>query len=530
MIALDIDIPVLWQALVSPPALVRYVQSPDLSGSAPWRLVRRDGPSRQPLDSEPGSNGPLGDSGVDLVLAEEGKDLQGRWLQRFEVTIKPGGTLADASRVLYGDERRAPELLDAIRKRNPNVDAQHIPVGLKIGITVDPSVSFVLKDTRREGDWQISSFYNGAVERKRANARIVELPADKPAQEFAVPGDTSDRPVPAGARLLEYQYRAGETFDQAVAIVYGTASIETMKHFISQTGVDVNNWPPPPLDRLRIVVAPGTDLADEPIVEVPAPLLPSGQYPPGMAQLRQEQDQQRRQAGIFRVQTGPYTTTYRLRVIDAEVAARQAAALIYNDPERWIDVAQAAGLKVTKDQPQTNTRLQGREFDLQTEYDEEWFALGDPAVDEAKGSRQVRLLNGTLVASATKGPNRIITLPTGYRKVVYQPSELGLALARIIAYVFKSGEGGAAHILYEWDPGVPRQPGGTVETASLAVQNKQVLLRVQVAPARSAGMDPVALLRQLTPCLFAVGAVFLGTLLVVVVGRASAPKPYRRRH
>ncbi|MCL4534777.1 MAG: hypothetical protein M1370_06405 [Bacteroidetes bacterium] len=529
VIPLGFDVPTYSQVLTPPPALVRH-------GEPSWQAVPSWQAGDVPSSSPPStpqkgvSAVPLADLGVELVLAEEGKDLQGRWFQRFEVTIKPGGTLADASLVLYGDERRAPELLELVRKRQPNIDAQHIPVGLKIGVTVDPSVAFVLKDSRREGDWEINTYYNGAVERRRANARVVELPSDKPAQEFAVPGDTSDRPVPAGARLLEYQYRADETFEQAVALIYGADTIKAMEHFISQTGVDVNNWPPPALDRLRIVVAPGLSFTDDPIEEVAIPSPPSAQLPPEVEQMQRDQDEQRRKAGIYRAKVDSYGATYRMRILDAGVSSRYLATLLYNDPERWMDVVQAAGFKVQKDQPLDNIKLQGREFELFLEYDEEWFPLGEPVVDGARGTRTIQLLDGTQVTTALKGANRVVILPSGFRKVIYQPIELSLALARVVAYVQNSGEDGAARLLWDWDPGVQRQSGSVLQTANLVVQNKQVLLQVRVEMKRSPGPDPVALLRQLSPCLFAAAAVFLGTLLVLVVGRASGPKPYRRRH
>lgn len=493
-------------------------------------MERSNSPLIPPTIPEQKPATPLADLGVELVLAEEGKDLQGRWFQRFEVIIKPGGTLADASLALYGDERRAPELLDLVKKRQPNVDAQHIPVGLKIGITVDPTVAFVIKESRREGDWEINTYYNGAVEHRRANARIVELPSDRPGREFAVPGDTSDRPVPAGARLLEYQHRADETFAQAVSIVYGTATIKAMQHFTAQTGVDAENWPPPALDTLRIVVDPGLTFTDDSIVEVAVPSSPSVQLPPEAEQLQREQDEQRRKAGIFRAKVDNNGATYRVRMLDAGVSPRNVATLLYNDAERWVDVAQAAGFKIQKDQPQDNMKLQGHEFELYLDYEEEWFPLGEPSVDEAKGVRTIRLLNGTQITSAIKGPNRVIILPSGFRKVIYQPVEVSLALARIVAYVQKTGEEGAARLLWDWDPGVPRQTGSVMKTANLVVQKQQVLLEVTAEIKRSSTPDAVGLLRQWMPCLFAAGAVFLGTLLVFVVGRSSGSKPYRRRH
>ncbi len=461
------------------------------------------------------------------MLADEGIDPQGRWYQRFEIIIKPGGTLAGAARAVYGDERRVEELIKILHQRNPNVDPARVPVGLKLGVTVDPAVTFVVKESRREGDWEIYSYFNGVKEWRRANARVVELPTGKPAKEFAVPGDTSDKPLPGGSRLLEYQYRATETFEQAVSIVYGNATIKAMQHFIAATGVDINNWPPPPNDRLRIVVAPGLTFEDDPIQEVPM-LTATASRSPEAGALLAAQDEERRNFGIYRVKADAYGTTYRLRILNGEVSARQVAGILYNDPEQWKEVAESAGFKLAKEDTATNFKLQGREFELYLDYEEEWFPAEEPQVDEKNSTRLTRLVNGTQVLASTKGPNRVVVLPSGCRKIVYQPSELALAIARVAAHAGGNGEEGAAQLLWDWDPGVPRQPGMALQNAALTSQKQQTLLKVTVEP-RQAQTNPVDIVRQFAPCLFAVGAVFLGTFLVILVGQMSRPKPYMRR-
>jgi hypothetical protein len=504
-----------------PPGVVFYAEPS-------WRALSRFVASikvQMPIDSAPAQSA-LAQKTVEIVLTEEGLDARGRWYQRFEVVIGPGGTIADAALAVYGDERRAPDLLEIIKERQPNIDVRRVPVGLRIDIIVDPTVAFVLKDSRREGDWEIRSYFNGAIERRRVNARVVILPADKPGKEFAVPGDTSDRPISAGARLLEYQYRAGENFEYAVGLIYEDKTVAAMKHFISQTSYDLNNWPPPALDKLRVVILPGTDMSDYPIQELENPPRPE-RSPATDAQL-QEQRQARLQAGIVAVAYGPFGKNYRIRVASARLTARQVASLLYNDPEKWKGVAAAAGIDLPAADPPPDVRLQGRDFEVQIAYEDEAFLWGEPVTDAGQNTKTSRLLNGTEIIIAVKGPNRHVILPTGYRKATQQPIDLVLAIARLQANIRGKNDEEIARLLWDWDPGAPRRSGDVVQSAALVSRRGITVIEVTVQ-SRPNVVDLVGTIRRWAPYVFAIITISLGILLVVLAGRSAAPKTYRRR-
>jgi hypothetical protein len=466
------------------------------------------------------------DKPVDIILIEEGLDARGQWYQRFDVVIGPGGTMADAAIVVYGDERRASDLLEIVKRRYPSIDVRRIPVGLRIEIIVDPTVAFVLRDSRREGDWEIRNYFNGAMERRRVNARVVKLPEDKPGKEFAIPGDTSDRPVPAGARLLEYQYRASETFEQAVGLIYEEQSVAAMRHFITQTTFDQNNWPPPPLDKLRVVVMKDTDLQDHQISEVERPF--PGEKPVAVEAQLDEQRENRRQSGIYAIAHSPYFTTYRIRIASARTSARQIASLIYNNADRWKDVASAAQVELPTDDPPPDVRLQGRDFLLQVAYEDEGFLLADPNLDATQNTRVRQLLNGTEITTVTKGPNLHVLLPTGYRKAIYQPVDLVIALARIKAGIWGENEEAIVQFIWDWDPGSPRRSGDVLQTAAIKTRRGQTVIEVTVQPRPNVG-DIVGIVRRWAPYAFAVVAISFGLVLILLAGRSGAPKPYRRR-
>src|SRR3990172_5544535 len=249
---------------------------------------------------------PIAD-GIEFTLLEDGVDAEGRWFQIFRMLIKPGGTLADTSELIYGNSEHIGELFAAIKQQHPNLRGpSQVPANTQADITVDPRAAFVPQGVSTDAGRGPTTYtyYTAArgvvYDPKRAKdygglSAVVDLPADRPTQTFTILEDFVPVAVPAGVPLAYYEYQAGDDLKKVVAEIYGRDSSRAMHHFLTQTQWDPNRWPPPPTERQQRLAFSATDrFEDEPFT----PLDVAAGNPANGEQLK-EQVAKRGQAGIY---------------------------------------------------------------------------------------------------------------------------------------------------------------------------------------------------------------------------------------
>ena len=477
------------------------------------------------------------ESVVDLALASEGVDNDGRWFQTFRVTIKPGGTLAAVSEAIYGDQSRAADLLRAVQASNPQVkDPGRIPAGLQFSITVDPAMVFIVKESRLESGRETTLYFNGVRETRRTGTgtlRTIEAPACKPIKAFSVAVDGTAVLVEPGSKVLDYQYNTGDTFKQVVEFVYGTASVKAMQDLLQRTGWDPNRWPPGQ-GRVQAVVPTGGSWEDAVIASAPLPTLD-----PALGERMQQLERERAKVGVHTLKREPFGTTFRVRVSDPTMTAKKVSSLLYGSDTKYPTVAAQAGLKLQDGMPPGfDPNLLGRDFEIYLDYTEEYFPLGQ----DVRGDRRViKLVNGTTIEDYggsvvnAEGLQRTVLYPTGYKQIVYKPKVATLTLAEFWSFLTGFGRvdnAAVAAAIWNWDPGLSRSVRDSAEQLEIVGTGDKRVLKVLAAPGGSAGPVETFLGRWLgSPCLLVLVVAGLAVLITLTLGRARQPKaaPSRSR-
>src|SRR5690606_30723396 len=87
------------------------------------------------------------------------------WQQTVVLTIQSGGTLADASMLVYGDVNHVEEIFQAARQKNPGLASPaQVPVGQVIELQIDPATSFIQQAVHKTDDVLERQFTNGVRE------------------------------------------------------------------------------------------------------------------------------------------------------------------------------------------------------------------------------------------------------------------------------------------------------------------------------------------------------------------------------
>ena len=471
-------------------------------------------------------------------------------MQTVRLTIQSGGTLADASNVVYGDVTHVDSLFALARRLNPNLYSPALmPVGQQIDLQIDPSNTYVLQTVLHQPNAVIQRFTNGAVNTAydKSNGvlrRVMAFPEEKPTDNFVFQSNQGPVRVRSGGRLVDLAYTPGLSFADVVSQVYGIATYAAAADFSQQTGWDPTHWPPPTGQAKRVITGPISEYQQAPKEVPPIP----NPDPVGRArQLALLADRHR--AGIYAVRIESLDTVYRVAVSDPKVTASDLSTLLYGSPDHRLAIAQAAGFQVPGGSPANAAKfdphLFGRAFDLVVNFEDENIPVRRQI--DAKGAERVELINGaqlSLYPPASSGPIEVIRYPTSYRRIFYRPSRISLTLAQALGLFHVASDRGlpgsqanqlasdfAADVLWRWSPHIPRQPGDVADSVHLVNNPSGTELAILIGPpVPGTPVDRIANRLDLeNPLVASLFLVVVGTVFAVSVGFART-RPRRPRH
>src|SRR5579884_22445 len=159
---------------------------------------------------------------IQVSVVRDGLDSRGHWMQTVRLTVRSGGTLADASLVVFGDITHVDTLFQAAHRANPFLSSPAmIPVGQQIDLQIDPATTFVLEAVLHGTNTLVQRFTNGAVntvylQPTGSVTRLLTFPEGKPTDFFAYPGSPDVTRVRPGGRIVDLRYAKGESFASVV--------------------------------------------------------------------------------------------------------------------------------------------------------------------------------------------------------------------------------------------------------------------------------------------------------------------------
>lgn len=469
---------------------------------------------------------------VAVAIRNDGVDARGQWVQTIGLTIRPGGSLSDASTLLYGDSSHVDALFAiAHRKYPPLASPAMIPVGLQIDVTVDPTKTYVLQSVLKSQNQVVWRYTNGVIATAYTKpdgslSRVIAFPSGKPAVSFTYPGVNGPVQIQPGGKLVDVVYAKGESFGDVVGQVYNLTNYATAADFATQSGWNPMNWPPKPGTAKEIIVKPRAFYQQEPATIQPLPNPnPIGQ------RLQAAQLQAREREGITPVRLQSFGTIYHVAVSDPKLTARDVSVLLYGTPDHAGEIAKAAGLEAGKSNSSGasfDPPLFGRAFDLSVDYVDESFVLSRRV--DANGVTTLGLVDGAEITNyppAKSGPLRVVRYPTGYKRVYYRPAKTlldvaqGLALFHVASAPWLSAHDAntiandyAAELIWTWAPGIPRGSGDLANSMQLVKGVGGSYLVVMLAP----GATPTLLGNLLRSVVFRNPFVAVALLLVVACG------------
>ena len=425
----------------------------------------------EPARPQPDVRPQQGSEPVEIKLVSDSTSAAPQWRQQFSVTVNRGGTMVEAATRLWGDpsEENVNRLFEAARKKYPDLqDPGRITAGQQFIIEVDTSRSFVLATIERLGNPErtVRKFTNGVVETRYATpqrgiSRVVDFPAEG-AREFEFHDGKETIRVPAGSTLVNYEYQAGQSFEEVVQATYGQRSVSAMIDFAQKTGWRPQAWPPEPGASKQILISRQTNYADERItplkVTVPDPAW------------QQEIDRiaaERAAVGAYALASDADSTLYLVRVGRDDVTVDQVAKLLFAKPkEHRAEILREAGITPPDQSASESLILQGSDFRIDVPY------LAEPVV--ARQGDEVRLANGARIVGS--GRSLIAYYPSGYRELRYQPDKWFAFLANAYQLTWETlrdpgapkaiiqarVEAGVAQLLWQWDPSNPQRARGEV--------------------------------------------------------------------
>ncbi|MGH2460620.1 MAG: hypothetical protein ACRDIY_17340 [Chloroflexota bacterium] len=501
----------------------------------------------QPLPSPTVVDYPTDMPAISVAVIHDGLDSHGQWVQTVRLTIEPGGTLADASLVAFGDVLHVDPLFQAARHANPHLDSPAmIPIGQHIDLQIDPSSAFVLQTVLHGSNTLVRRFTNGAVDTSYIKpngsvTRVLTFPAGKPTDFFAFPASPNPIKVRPGGRVVELQLAQGQTFADVVNQTYGLTSYNAAVDLTRQTGWDPTRWPPATGSLKQVVTEPPAVYAAAPrdVAAIP--------NPDPVGRTRQiALHEARRKAGLYITREETFETVYHVAVTDPSVTASGLSDLIYGSPTHRLEIARAAGYEIpagsAANDASFDPHLLGRAFDVAVDYQDEDFVVS--RVVGTHDAVQTELVDGARITTypgSAHGLIELIRYPTQYKRILYRPSKASLTVARGIAFFHLASAPGlpssvantladedAARILWQWSPGIPREPGDIADSVQLVNGSTDPIMEVLVGPPvpRTVVGDLVDRLGLENPLIAVVGLVVAGTLLALAVdlGRRRAQR------
>jgi len=436
---------------------------------------------------------------IQVAVVHDGLDANGRWSQVVRLTIEGGGTLADASMIVYGDTIHVDQIFAAARQKNPTLTAPAmIPAGQQIDLDIDPSTTYVLQNVLTTPDTVVQRFTNGVVSTLYLHPndslqQVIAFPNGKPTDLFVYPGSNDPIKARPGGRIVDLVYRTGDSFGAVVNSAYGLTTFAAAQDFTNQTGWEPIHWPPSSGQEKVIVVGPRALFTGVPSA---VSLLPN---PDPVGRARQLQlAAERQRIGVIPVRRESFGTVYHVAVNDPSVTASQLSQMIYGTPAHRDDLARAAGFAV----PSGNTgvkafdpHLFGRSFDLTVDYVDENFVV---ARRTDGGATTVELADGALTttyAAALSGPMEVVDYPTGYKRILYRPPKAYLTIAQgmalfSVAQDLTLSPSAATQLttqyiagaLWRISPGIPKAPGDVADSIQLIDSPQGTYLVALVAP------------------------------------------------
>ena len=529
-----------WRSVLAAPGALRF--------AAPSAAAAQQVPTAQP--------------GVKVELVDEGVDQSGKWYQTFRVTILAGGTLSDATVAIYNDLGRTEEVFQAARRKTPTLtNPAYVHVGQQIDLAVDPASVFVYKETLKEQNGAVQKvvYYNRVVatyynDPRLGIVRAVEFPADKRTQQFHYPDDFDGKEqvvsVPAGKRMVDYRYVAGDSFEDVVRKVFGMGSAKAGAELLQQSGWDPNKWPPASGAHARIFV--DTSVSYEDSRPVTLAYKPSD---PAARDLWQRLNAEREATGIFAVRMERTGIVYRVAVGSGALTAKRTAKMLFNDEAKYPLVLQAAGFPLPADPatiaPDYDPLLVGRMFDITVPFDDERFPYVSRQPSGEPGTLVTKLANGTVIsetdrAAGQSGLLRVVYYPNGYKYIVARPSSWSLLLLDFLHFqVLNIADPNTpreqrelaarefqARMLWTWSRSLPRAAADVPEILKITVVEKDVLLEVLARPGGDVPWQErlVYNLWFAYPIVLAVAVVALGTLILFLAAwRSQRAQDKRRR-
>ncbi|MBI4318940.1 MAG: hypothetical protein HY675_10650 [Chloroflexi bacterium] len=481
---------------------------------------------------------------LDVELVDEGVDAEGRWFQTLRLTIKAGGTLADASEAIYGDQMHNDEMFEAARRTNPELRGpQFVPIGQQLEVTVSAASTYVVQEmTMDEATGaSIKSFFNGAQETVYPKARagllrIVDFPADARASTFVFSLDERVLEIAPGSRLFEYRYNPGDAFADIVQSTYGVASAKAMQDFIARTGWTPDRWPPKANESRRVILSTVTAWEDEPIT--PVTVAPSGSI---TSQKLIELNEERAAAGVYPIAFAGSGTTFRVRITDSTLTARDVSRLLYGSEDSYLSIATKGGISLPVDgagkvPDDFNPVMLGRVFDVHVDYVDEMFVLNVYGRDPRIRANITRLVNGTVIVDYERatpeesGLQRGVYYPTGYKKVAYRLNDTIYILVDFLHFVFGrpadslnryaqdlDRQDFVASVIWNWMPGLPRELGDVVDQSRIVDTEDGRILEVVVAPGAYSGLQGTIFYTWwiANPFLTLLTMVFIASMIVI---------------
>jgi hypothetical protein len=469
---------------------------------------------------------------IGVSVLRDGLDLRGNWTQVLRLTIKSGGSLADASLVVFGDFDHVDAIFAAAKKQNPHILAPTtIPVNQTIDLPIDPSTTFALSTILHRPNALVQHFTNGVIDTiydkpEGILTRVITFPDGKPTEQFTYPGVKGAVHPRPGGKVVDVAYAPGSSFGDVVRQIYGITTYAAATDLTKQTGWSAGNFPPAPGDEHEIVVGPPATYTAMPPEAQPIP----NPDPAGRARQQQLQSDRSR-VGITAIRLESFNQVYRVAVNNPELKASDVSRLLYGTDTHRVDIARAAGF----DSPGLaglDPHLFGRAFDVIVDYVDEAFVVQQSVSDT--GVVEVRLADGASITSypaGTTGPMRVVKYPTGYKRVLYRPAGILLTIANGLALFHAANNltlasssteplsrRYAAEVIWRWGPAVPRQSGDLTESIDLVDDPGGAYINALVAPPlpRSDLQTLIDALDPGNPFRAIVALVVVATVVVVV--------------
>ncbi len=456
----------------------------------------RDGTVAADIPRYPGDMPPIG-----VGIVQDGLDGRGTWTQVIRLTIGSGGTLADASLLVFGDVSHIDVVFEAAKRKNPRLGGPAlVPVGQAIDLPIAPSTTFAVQAILHRPNQFVQRFTNGVVDTMYQKptdnvVRVISFPDSSPTDLFVYPSDNGPVKVRPGGKIVDVAYAPGMSFGDVVRQIYGLTTYTAAADLTKQTGWNPTQWPPSPGESRRVVVDP---ISSYSVTPAEAPQIPN---PDPVGRVRQQSlRSSRTSVGITAIRSENFGQVYHVAINNPSLKASDVSTLLFGTTARAGVIASAAGFQVPGNSggsaAQFDPHLFGRAFDLPVDYVDEEFVvrqLVDPA-----GITDVLLANGARIRTYPSdgvGPLSVVNYPTGYKRIIYRPPGILLSVANGLALFHAANDLSmssatadsltrryVAEVIWRWGPSVPWEAGDLLDTVDLVDDPRGTYINALIAP------------------------------------------------